>query len=156
MGRRKGFRSTSLTARQWQVIRYRAQGVTQSELAKLLNTTRENVNEIEHRARMKIRAAKATLDALQELDAKGDVLIPSGTSIFEAVFMIILRADIIGVKLRGSADDVLAAIRLKWRSRIKGHRLTSAVKVEITKDGALVAKDPSSEERILPLRTSKA
>jgi len=154
--RKKAFHSTSLTARQWQVIRYRAQGITQAELAKLLNTTRENVNEIEHRARMKISAAKATLAALQELDAKGEVLIPGGTSVFEAVFMIILRADILGVKLRGSADDVLAAIRLRWKSRIKGHRLTSAVKVEITSNGSLIAKDAAPPSQILPLRTSVA
>ena len=156
MGARKAFHNTSLTARQWQVIRYRAQGITQAELAKVLNTTRENVNEIEHRARLKISAAKATVEALQELEAKGDVLIPSGTSIFEAVFMIIMRADILGVKLRGSADDVLAAIRSKWRPRIKGHRLTSAVKVEVAKDGSLLARDPTSEEKILPLRKSRA
>jgi len=149
--RKAGFRSTTLTARQWQVIRYRAQGVTQSELAKLLNTTRENVNEIEHRARMKISAAKATLAALQELDAKGEVLIPNGTSVFEAVFMIITRADVLGIKLRGSADDVLAAIRSKWRGRIRGHRLTSAVKIEITDNGSLVVKDSVPPGKIIPL-----
>jgi hypothetical protein len=153
---KKTFHSTSLTARQWQVIRYRAQGITQAELAKVLNTTRENVNEIEHRARMKINAAKATLAALQELDAKGEVLIPSGTDIFEAVFMIILRADILGVKLRGSADDVLAAIRSRWKSRIKGHHLTSAVRVQIASDGSLVAKDAAPPSKILPLRTNTA
>lgn len=153
MGKGKAFRSTSLTARQWQVIRYRAQGVTQAELARLLNTTRENVNEIEHRARMKINAAKATLVALQELETKGEVVIPNGTSIFEAVFMIILRADVLGVKLRGSADDILAAIRSRWKGRIKGHRLTSAVKVEIGQDGSLMAKDSSPPRRILPLST---
>lgn len=150
MGRRRAFHSTSLTARQWQVIRYRAQGVTQSELAKLLNTSRENVNEIEHRARLKIKAAKATLAALEALDATGEVLIPNGTSVFEAVFMIVLRADILGVKLRGSADDILAAIRSMWKSRIVGHRFTSSVKVEISPDGSLMARDSAPARRILP------
>ena len=55
-----------------------------------MKTSRENVNEIEHRARLKINAAKATLEALKMPDASGEVLIPSGTSIFEAVSMIIL------------------------------------------------------------------
>jgi Tfx family DNA-binding protein len=124
-------------------------------LAKVLNTSRENVNEIEHRARTKINTAKATLAALQELEAKGEVLIPNGTSIFEAVFMIILRADILGVKLRGSADDILAAIRSKWKGRIKGYRLTSAVKVEIVPDGSLMAKDSAPPGKILPRRTKE-
>ncbi|MDG6908881.1 MAG: Tfx family DNA-binding protein [Nitrososphaerota archaeon] len=147
----KSFRSTTLTPRQWQVVRYRAKGITQKELAVLLNTTRENVSEIEHRARLNIAAAKATIAALSELEAKGEVLVPNGTSIFEAVSMIILSADLLGVKLHGSADDILKAIRLRWRERIHGHRLTSAVKVEIAKDGSLFATDLGSRVRILPL-----
>ena len=149
MDRRKGFHSTTLTPRQWEVIRYRAKGLTQAELAKKLNTSRENVSEIESRARLKINAAKATLAVLQELDATREVLIPSGTSIFEAVTMIIFRADILGVRLVGSADDVLAAIRIKWRGRIRGHRLTSAVKVEISSDGSLVVKNPARTGQVL-------
>jgi len=136
----KAVQSTTLTARQWEVIRYRGQGFTQAEVAKKLKTSRENVNEIEHRARLKINAAKATLAALQVPDASGEVMIPSGTSIFEAVSMIILRADVLGVKLQGSGDDVLAAIRSAWEAKIKGHRLTTAVKAQVGADGYLVVK----------------
>ena len=134
------FRGTALTSRQWEVVRFRTQGLTQIEVAKKLKTTRENVSEIEHRARLKIEAAKATLAALQELDAPRKVLIPNGTSIFEAVSMIILRADILGVRLLNTADEVLANIRSTWKSRIRGHRLTSLAKVEIAKDGSLLMK----------------
>lgn len=154
--KREAFHKTSLTARQWQVIRYRAQGITQAELAKLLNTSRENVNEIERRARMKISAARATLAALQEMDAEGEVLIPSGTDVFEAVFMVILRADVLGVKLRGSADDLLAAIRSRWKGRIDGHRLTSAVKIDIATDGSIVLKDTAPSGQALPPGTRLA
>ncbi|MDA4134495.1 MAG: Tfx family DNA-binding protein [Thaumarchaeota archaeon] len=140
MVKRGTFQSTSLTSRQWEVIHYRAQGLTQAQVAKKLRTSRENVNEIEHRARLKINAAKATLEALKMPDASGEVLIPSGTSIFEAVSMIILRADVLGVRLQGSADDVLAAIRTNWEAKIRGHRLTMAVKARIGADGYLIIK----------------
>ncbi len=136
----KDFRNTTLTSRQWEVIRYRAQGLTQAAVAKKLNTTRVNVTEIERRARLKINAAKATLAALQELHASGEALIPSGTSVFEAVSMIILRADILGIRLQNTADDVLAAIRSTWREKIRGHRLTSAAKAVIAADGSLSYK----------------
>ena len=141
MDRKETFHSTSLTSRQWEVIRYRAGGLTQAQVAKKLNTTRENVTEIEHRARLKINAARATLAALQELDATREVLIPSGTSIFEAVSMIILRADVLGIRLLSSADGVLAAIRSKWGSKITGYRFTSLAKVEIAADGSLSFKN---------------
>ncbi|MDG6997486.1 MAG: Tfx family DNA-binding protein [Nitrososphaerota archaeon] len=134
------FRGTTLTARQWEVIRYRADGMTQAVIAKKLNTTRVNVSEIEHRARLNINAAKATLAALQEMHAEGEVLVPGDTSIFEVVSMIILRADILGVKLQGTADSVLATIRSKWKARIRGHRLTAGTKVEIKPDGSLSFK----------------
>ena len=131
------FLGTTLTARQWEVVRYRASGMTQATIAKKLNTTRVNVSEIEHRARLNINAAKATIAALQEIHAAGEVLVPTDTSIFEVVSMIILRADILGVKLQGTADDVLATIRARWKAKIKGHRLTAATKVEIKPDGSL-------------------
>ena len=140
MARKPSFNKTTLTSRQWEVVRYRAKGMTQAELAKKLKTTRENINEIEHRARLKIGAAKATLSALQDLEATGEILVPSGTSIFEAVCMVFVRADILGVKLRGSADDMLASMRKGWKSKIKGHRLTSAAKLEIGPDGSLDVK----------------
>lgn len=109
-------------------------------MAKKLNTTRVNVTEIERRARQKINAAKATVAALQELHATKEVVVPSGTSVFEAVSMIILRADVIGVKLQITADDILAAIRSKWKAKILGHRLTSGAMVKILANGSLSFK----------------
>lgn len=134
------FQGTTLTPLQWEVVRYRANGMTQAAIAKKLNTTRVNVSEIEHRARLNINAAKATLAALQDIHAVGEVLVPSNTSVFEAVSMIILRADILGVKLQGTADDALATIRAKWKARIRGHKLTASAKVEIRPDGSLSFK----------------
>lgn len=134
------YHSTILTPRQWEIIRYRAQGLTQAELARKLNTSRENVSEIEHRAGLKIRAARATLAALEDLDATGDLLIPTGTCVFEAVSTIIERADVLEIKLQNSADDVLAALRSKCRSKIRGHHLVSMVRVQINKDGSYSLK----------------
>ena len=70
---------------------------------------------IEHRAWLKINAARATLAALQQMDATNQVLIPSGASVYEATAMIILRADILGVKLLSSSDDILASIQIKMQ-----------------------------------------
>ena len=92
---------------------------------------------IEHRAWSKINAAKATLAALKQMDATNHVLIPSGTSIYEAIGMIILRADILGVKLLSSSDDILAAFKSKYRKKIRGHHLISVVRLEISSCGCL-------------------
>jgi hypothetical protein len=138
--KKEPFHGTSLTERQWEVVRMRADGLTQAEVAKRLKTTRENISIIEHRAHDKISAAKATLEALQELEVTGEVLIPSGTSIFEAVSQIVLRADILGVRLKLSVDSLLALLRSRCRSKIRGHHFISVVKAEISEDGEVSFK----------------
>jgi hypothetical protein len=138
--RKESFRGTSLTDRQWEVIRMRAAGLTQAEVAQKLKTTRENISIIEHRAHDKITAAKATLEALQELETTREVLLPSGTSIFEAVSLIVLRGDILGIKLKQSADSLLALLRSRCRSKIRGHHLVAVVKAEISDEGEVSFK----------------
>jgi Tfx family DNA-binding protein len=133
--KKEPFHGTTLTDRQWEVIRLRADGLTQADVAKKLKTTRENISIIEHRAHDKISAAKATLAALKELEVTREVLLPGGTSVFEATSLIVLRADILGIKLKHSADSLLALLRSRCRSKIRGHHLVAVVKAEIAEDG---------------------
>jgi Tfx family DNA-binding protein len=133
-------RGTILTPRQWRILQLRATGLTQSQVAKRLNTSRENISIIEHRAHANVKAAKATLAAMEQLSESKELIIPSGTSIFEAVSMILLRADILRIKLRINADSVLAAIRSKCKGRIRGHHLTAVVRIRINEDGAVLIR----------------
>lgn len=68
----------------------RSQGLTQVAIAVKLNTTRANVNEIEHRARLKMNAADRTVATLQEIYAVAELLIPNEASVFEVDSMTIL------------------------------------------------------------------
>jgi Tfx family DNA-binding protein len=133
-------RGTILTPRQWRVLQLRATGLTQMQVAKRIHTSRENISIIEHRAHQNMRAAKATLAAIEQLSESSELIIPSGASIFEAVSMILLRADTLRVKLRISADSILAAIRSKCKGRVRGHHLTAAIRIRISKDGAITIK----------------
>jgi Tfx family DNA-binding protein len=128
-------RTTVLTPRQWRVVQLRATGLTQSEVAKKLKTSQENISIIEHRAHLNIRAARATLIAIEQLSESNEVIIPSGTNLFEAVLMVLSRADMLRIKLRISADLLLAAIRSKCKGRIRGHHLTAVVRIRISDDG---------------------
>jgi len=137
-GRR--FHGTLLTPRQWEVLRYRSQGYTQSEVARRLDVTRENVCIIEHRAWLKIEEARATLAGLQEMATNSEVVIPSGASVYHAVAELLQRADLLGVKLHSSCDDLVAILRSKCRGKIRGHHLISALRAEITSDGSVSFK----------------
>lgn len=129
-----------LTARQWQVMRLRATGLTQTQVARRLRTTRENVSIIERRAHENLRSAKATLEALQQLSDSRELIIPSGTSIFEATSIILRRGDILKVKLKTNADSILALLRSRCKGRIRGHHLTSVIRVQIGEDGSVIMK----------------
>jgi hypothetical protein len=114
--------------------------MTQAQVAKKLHTTRENITIIEHRAHQNLRAAKATLAAIEELSGSNEVIIPSGVSIFEATSMILRRADVLRIKVKKNADSILAELRAKRRGRIRGHHLTAAMRVKIDTDGSLKVK----------------
>lgn len=133
-------RSTFLTKRQWQVLRLRATGLTQAQVARKLHTTRENISIIEHRSHENLRAARTTLDAIERLSESRELIIPSGTSIFEATSMILRRADVLRIKVKMSADSILATLRAKRKGRIRGHHLIAAIRVKVDSDGSLQIK----------------
>ena len=114
--------------------------MTQNQVAKRIHTSRENVSIIEHRAHANVRAAKATLAAIEQLSETRELILPARTSVFEAVSMILLRADVLRVKLKTSADSILATIRSKCKGHIRGHHLTAVVMVKIEEDGSLRIK----------------
>lgn len=132
--------STIVTPRQWQVVKLRATGLTQKQVANRLRTSRENISIIERRAHRNLRVAKATLAAFEQLSESRELIIPTGTSIFEATSMILLRADVLRIRVKMSADSILAAIRSKCKGRIRGHHLTAVVKIRISEDGAIMIK----------------
>jgi Tfx family DNA-binding protein len=132
--------SAIVTPRQWEIVKLRATGLTQKQVANRLRTSRENISIIERRARRNLTVVKATLAAFEQLSQTRELIIPSGTSIFEATSMILLRADVLGIRVRMNADSILAAIRSKCKRRIRGHRLTVATKIRIRKDGAIMIK----------------
>jgi len=122
------------------VLRLRAEGLTQSQVAKRLRTSRENISIIEGRAHANVKAAKSTLAAIEQLSESKELVIPTGTSIFDAVSITLQRADILRIKLRVSADSILAAIRSKCKRKIRGHHLTSPVRINISEDGNILIK----------------
>lgn len=126
------------TERQWQVMRLRATGLTQVQVARRLHTTRENISIIEHRAHENLRAARTTLAMLDQLSSSKELIIPSGTSIFEATSMILRKADVMRIKVRMNADSILAALRSKCKRRIRGHHLTAVVRIRIGEDGSVI------------------
>jgi len=126
---------TTLTKRQWRVVKLRSTGLTQAQVARKLRTTRENVTILEHRANENLKAAKATLAVMEGLSGSKQLVIPAGTSIFEATSMILRKADTLGIRVKMNADSILASLRSKCKGSIRGHHLIAAIMLRIEHDG---------------------
>ena len=109
-------------------------------MAKKLRTTRENVTILERRANENLKAAKATLAAMEGLSGSRGLVIPSGVSVFEATSMILRRADVLRTKVKMNADAILATLRARHKGRIRGHHLIIAIRVKIEPDGSIKMK----------------
>ncbi len=123
-----------LTERQYLVLKYRIQGLTQEEIAKILGTTRENVSNIERRAKQNLRLARETLDAYKELLAAGEVVINPKTHLAEVPKIVLDKADELGIKLRANFTRLYDEIRYKAGDCIEGTTVVKPIKILIMRD----------------------
>lgn len=97
-----------LTDQQIKILRLRARGMRQSEIAELLGTSRANVSILERRALEKIEKAKNTLLIWQQINSKVSVEVMRGDDIFEVPERLFRKADRIGVKVPHSTAKIIA------------------------------------------------
>jgi len=124
-----------LTEKQYVVLKLRMEGRTQEEIARILNTTRENVSIIEKRAKENIRLAEETLKIYKSLLAAGEVVIRPGTHLVEIPKIVINEADKLKVKLRANFTRIYDEIRYRARECVSGTRVVKPIRIMIFKDG---------------------
>jgi Tfx family DNA-binding protein len=123
-----------LTEKQYLVLKYRVQGLTQEEIARILGISRSTVAAIEKSALRKIRMAEETIRLYKLLHAAGYIDIPAGTHMAEIPGMLIRKADELGVKLKGDFNLIYGQLRLLIGTRVT--RLPRSVRAVIHSDGS--------------------
>lgn len=123
-----------LTEKQYLVLKYRAQGLTQEEIARILGISRSTVAAIEKSALRKIRIAEETIRLYRLLHAAGYIDIPAGTHMAEIPGILIRKADELGVKLKGDFNLIYGQLRLLIGARVT--RLPRSVRAVIHSDGS--------------------
>jgi len=124
-----------LTELQYKVLKLRLQGLTQSEIAKILGTSRENVSVLERRAWENIELAKITLNVYKELTAKAKLTIPPNTHLVDIPRMVVNEADRVNIKLRANFTRIYDELRFKAKGCIKGTRVIKPITILIFSDG---------------------
>ena len=97
-----------LTEQQIKILRLRAKGLKQSEIAELLGTSRANVSILERRALEKIEKARNTLLIWEQINSKVSVEVKRGDDIFEIPDRLFSKADRLGVKVPYSTAEIVA------------------------------------------------
>lgn len=126
----KGF----LTERQLLVLKLRRKGMSHESIAKILNTTRENVVILEKRAFRNIRLAKETLEYAAAI-AGETIHISKGTRIVDVPGIILGRADEAGLKLSMSMPALITEVSNRMRAVARRGIVQQDVDVLILPDG---------------------
>jgi Tfx family DNA-binding protein len=126
-----------LTERQKEVLRYRKQGLTQQQIADIIDTSKANVCTIEKSAMENIRRAKETLEFLYTLDATHLCTIQSGTDLLEVAPIIYREAEKIGIKVKYDTISLINKIRDSIPERFKARYIRENIEVYINDEGDL-------------------
>jgi Tfx family DNA-binding protein len=126
-----------LTDRQKEVLRYRKQGLTQQQIADIIDTSKANVCTIEKSAMENIRRAKDTLEFLYTLDATHLCTVQAGTDLLEVAPIIYKEAEKIGIKVKYDTISLINKIRESTPERFRARHVREHIEVYINDEGDL-------------------
>ncbi len=124
-----------LTERQLEVLKLRAEGLSQEEVARRIGTSRANVAILEARARSNISKARATLAALKTFGITFQAVIKPGTHMVDIPRTVLDRADEANIKVKGNFLGIIEQIRFKARGKLRRGRVVKPIVVTILPDG---------------------
>ncbi|MEM1685406.1 MAG: Tfx family DNA-binding protein [Acidilobaceae archaeon] len=141
--KKKGF----LTIKQLEVLKLRAQGYTQNNIADIMKTTRENIAVIERRAKSNLIRAIETIVSYIESVSLAKVEIKKGENTYIAVKRILREANNAKVKLKEHMPEIIDILK-----RLGGEedgKLNTNIIVYIQKDGSInLITIPDKKKRI--------
>jgi HTH-type transcriptional regulator, fmd operon transcriptional regulator len=126
-----------LTDRQKEVLRYRRQGLTQQQIADIIQTSKANVCTIEKSAVENIRRARETLDFLYTLDATHLCTIIPGMDLLDVAPFIYREAEKIGIKVKYDTISLINKVRESTPERFRARHVREAIEVYINDEGDL-------------------
>lgn len=126
---------TFLTRTQLRVLELRAKGLTQTEVARKLKTSRANICILERRARENIRRAQKTIRLAAKIQSPVTVKINPGEDIFIASRRLFRAADEARIRVRMDSPKLIARIREMAENKLRGRVATDQIGLVLTVDG---------------------
>jgi hypothetical protein len=135
--RDKDQNNSFLTERQREIMRMRKNNMKKSEIAKILNITRQDVTILEKRAMINIEKAFNTIQVAYEEGLSVRVAIGKGTQILDAIKEILAAGDQKNIKIRSSIPEIFTLLKICHGQNIKNGIIREGTEVSILPDGKL-------------------
>ncbi|ABU82518.1 hypothetical protein Igni_1342 [Ignicoccus hospitalis KIN4/I] len=125
------------------MLRSKGYGVT--EIAKMLNTSKQNVTSLIKRGMKNVKKYEVTYKLLKASGAKRVVFFDEGVKLYDVASQLIKIADSLSIKLKGNINDIMSY--LKFEGDVINGALAKPHAVGVLEDGHLVVlKDEALEE----------
>lgn len=126
---------TTVTERQAEVMRLRADGLTQAAIATRLGTTASNVSAIERAGQTNVERARRTLDLARVIRAPARVSMPAGTAFDDLVDAIYAEGDATGTRIEFCRPELYAHLYTRLDEALDAGRVATSVEIGLTRDG---------------------
>ena len=127
-----------LTEKQIDVLKKRKKGQTLDQIAKALNTTRQNISSIEKSAEKNIARARKTVEMARLLDAPVWLSLNVDTDLDSALGAIYEKANEKGLHLPYDGITIGEIIKRQVPEKLRGRRILFKIDVGVTKAGELI------------------
>ncbi len=131
---------TTLTERQIEILKLRVSGLSQTEIAKRLGTSRANISATERAALENIEKAKNTMALVRMMEAPLRVTIAPDTDLNDAVRAVYDKADSEGIWIGQSFPSLANMIQNEAERKVRGRKVLSELEIAITKEGDVIVR----------------
>lgn len=131
-------KDTFLTRAQLHVLELRAKGLSQTEVARKLKTSRANVCILERRAKENIKRARETLRLAAKIQAPVTVRIRPDEDIFIASKRLFKAADRAKIRVGMDSPKLIARIREGAEDKLRGRMAINQIELVLTVDGEVL------------------
>ena len=145
-----GHNGSFLTERQREILRLRKQNLKKSEIAKILNITRQDVTILEKRAMNNIEKAYNTIQLANEEGFSVSIVIEKDTQILDAIKKILAAGDENNIKIKSPIPEIFTLIKICHGPNIQNGLIQRGTKVSIMADGSVIMRpslDASSVDK---------
>jgi len=129
-----------LTNTQIKVLKLRKKGLTQEEIAKMMDTSRANISMIEKRAKENVEKAKNTLKIYNDIIAPVKIIIKEGTDVFDIPKMVFKISDENDIHVKYSSLEILDLINKNAKECIDKRIVKKPFVINILESGEISFK----------------